>query len=590
MSRAPSPDSRAAGGTTDRHGTRNGVVYTPEKLSDFVAETLLRYLLTDFQSLSPKPLTVIDPAVGDGMLLASVARLIQTTRSIRAVSLYGVDIEPRATAAASRRLARFPGGKVTSHLVHANALRPLGRSATTLGWGANLRRGEKSPGFDLLIANPPWGADISTYRDKLRQGLLSTLKNHFDSYELFMELATRVVSPTGYFGFIIPDSILNHGKSALRDLLLERTELRYIARLGEGLFPGVYRGCVVLIGKNCPPTPGNLVDCFRLSSADRAKVLSDELSLSAAQERGLHRVPQSRFANNPYKQFDIDLRENEWELLSRIRVDGRTLGDALTSARGIELSSSGWICRCPRCGMFAPVSEKATIECEHCGSIYHPGGAHKTKITGDSKVPNSVPLIAGRDLKRYACTPSTWVTLGKPGIKYKSPETYRPPKILVRKTGVGITAVLDYTRSYTTQVVYILREKTAGLPALEFFIGLLNSRIYHFVLSKSFGELEWRSHPYLTQSQLLSLPLPNLDAPESRSLADRIARVLKEALAIGKPNPSTDAEVEALVGRLFLLTPTDLRTIFASLNEADELLPVKELKEVECRDVERYLR
>ena len=45
-------------------------------------------------------------------------------------------------------------------------------------------------------------------------------------------------------------------------------------------------------------------------------------------------------------------------------------------------------------------------------------------------------------------------------------------------------------------------------PPLEFMLAVLNSRAMYYFLAKKHGETEWRSHPYLTQKQVLDLPMP----------------------------------------------------------------------------------
>jgi len=81
------------------------------------------------------------------------------------------------------------------------------------------------------------GADLADYKEKLSSTQYATLSGQVNFFELFMEMATKIVKKGGYFAFIVPDSILNHGKSILRDILVGSTEIKFIARLGEKIFP-----------------------------------------------------------------------------------------------------------------------------------------------------------------------------------------------------------------------------------------------------------------------------------------------------------------------------------------------------------------
>jgi hypothetical protein len=272
-------------------------------------------------------------------------------------------------------------------------------------------------------------------------------------------------------------------------------------------------------------------------------------------------------------------------VLQKIRDVPGTLGDALSSHRGVELSSSGMVCKCPNCSTWAPLSKAFSLKCQKCGNSYNPQLAEKTTIVFSKPVPNSVPLITGSDLKRYVGVPSKWITTDKKGINYKPKSLYKASKILIRKTGVGLTATLDYSSSYTTQVVYIFRTKSTTYPDLEFFIALINSRAYYFYLAKSFGELEWRSHPYLTQSQILSLPLPTLNSEQNKNTIQRIVSLLRPVLKDGKkPTMEIDLKLELLIGKLFSLTKNDYKIIFNAIEESDELLPVLDLKSISIDD------
>jgi len=564
---------------------KNGVVYTPEKLAQYLAHKTVQYVSQDPAFQNSKHFSVIDNAVGDGVLLSSMANALQSNEKRMRITLCGVDIDRKAIETSKKKLESLEAIDNVV-LINTNSLVPFGKKELLQGWGKIFEKASVKGGFDGLIDNPPWGADISEYKDKIDREYFSTMQGQFDSFELFVELALYVVKKGGYFAFIVPDSILNHKKSIIRKKLLDNTEIKFIARLGERIFPKINRACVLIICKNSQPSSTNMVDCFRLPKHDRTMILQGTLTFADAELRNAHKVPQRRFANNQFNQFDIDLRESETMVLQKLHNGLGTLADALSSHRGVELSSSGMICKCPNCGSWAPLSESFSIKCHNCGRAYNPRLAEKTNIVFREQVPDSFPLITGSDLKRYVGNPSRWVTTDKNGINYKPKSFYDAPKILIRKTGVGLTATLDYSSSYTTQVVYIFRTKSPSWPDLEFFIALINSRAYYFYLSKSFGELEWRSHPYLTQSQILSLPIPNLDSERNKEIARKIVSLIRPILKDGtKPSTEVDLEVELLIGKLFSLTKNDYKIILSAIDESDELLPILDLKSLGAEEL-----
>lgn len=562
---------------------KNGAVCTPEKLAQYLAQKTVQYISLDSTFKDSKQISVIDNAVGDGILLKAIATELQGNSQLERITLCGVDIDRKAIETSRQRLTQL-GGITNVTLVNTNSLCPFDKELLQ-GWKKIFEEASVTDGFDCLIDNPPWGADISKYRDKINQQYFTVMQGQFDSYELFIELALLVVRNGGYFAFIIPDSILNHGKNTVRKILLKSTEIKFIARLGEKIFPKINRACTLIICKKTRSSSANSVDCFRLTKKDRMMILKGTMSFSEAELRSAYKVPQRRFINNQYNQFDIDLRESEAIVLQKLRNGKETLADVLLSYRGVELGSSGMVCKCPNCSTWAPLSASLSVKCHKCGNIYNPRLAEKTTIIFSKPVPNSFPLVTGSDLKRYVGVPSKWITTDKKGINYKPKSLYEPPKILIRKTGVGLTATLDYSSSYTTQVVYIFRRRFAACPDLEFFIALINSRAYYFYLAKSFGELEWRSHPYLTQSQILSLPLPNLNSKQSEDTIQEIISLIRPVLKNGKkPSTEIDLKLELLIGKLFSLTKNDYKIIFSAIDESDDLLPILDLKTLNVGD------
>jgi len=187
-------------------------------------------------------------------------------------------------------------------------------------------------------------------------------------------------------------------------------------------------------------------------------------------------------------------------------------------------------------------------------------------------------------LYRFTSTSKSWINTLKEGINYKDLSIYNGDKILVRKTGVGITASLDYENSITNQVVYILKLKPnfEKKLSLEFVLAVLNSRAMTYFLIKKYGENEWKSHPYITQTMLVNLPFPEIDFNSShvRKLINRVTQIVKkevfhsEEKNISKLN---DIFIERVVAHFFKLNQADYKIIFETLNCSEPLIPIKRL-------------
>ena len=129
------------------------------------------------------------------------------------------------------------------------------RTASPLAWTPNSGA---SP--SALIANPPWGADIARNARELAAAGYELATGQYDSYKLFVErLVHTWLEPGTPAAFILPDSIFLPEHEPLRALLIERSTLRLVARLGEGFFPGIYRGASVIVLSVGPPPKNSMV-------------------------------------------------------------------------------------------------------------------------------------------------------------------------------------------------------------------------------------------------------------------------------------------------------------------------------------------
>ena len=178
----------------------------------------------------------------------------------------------------------------------------------------------------------------------------------------------------------------------------------------------------------------------------------------------------------------------------------------------------------------------------------------------------------------------------KSGISYKDASIYQPAKLLVRKTGVGVSVAIDYSQALTNQVVYILRTRKDNDIALEFYLGLLASRAVYYYIAKTHGETEWRSHPYLTQKQLMEIPVPSLDSLSKRYCrqVESIVRILRKYThTAALPSPDDEASIERMVAEMYGLTSQDYEAIFGAIHDAQDLIPVRVLKTINITDIFR---
>jgi hypothetical protein len=372
----------------------------------------------------------------------------------------------------------------------------------------------------------------------------------------------------------------------LRRLLLGSTQILSISRLGEGFFTGVFRGTVVLVVRKGQPDAEHAIDCMRLTKEWRQRILSGQATLEQAKQELAHPVRQSRFTSDPQARFDIDVREQEEQVLVKMSGAKMPWVRWLVSGRGIELSKQGRVHLCPQCDTAYPLPRNGNFHhlCRACNQLFTCSKAVQRQIVRPLQQPEAgwQPLIVGEDVDRYKCHPSRQVRLDVAGINYKTRETFIHRKLLIRKTGLGIKAAIDETGAYTNQVVfhyYVPPSVTAPPFLLDYFQGVLCSRVLLAYHLKRIGESEWRSHPYVTQQIVAELPIPDIgEGTREWRQAQAIADTVKRRRKVDSSNSEEDLNVERLVAGLYGLTRADCHWVLEVLDQAEGLEPIRTLR------------
>ena len=205
---------------------------------------------------------------------------------------------------------------------------------------------EEQGGFDLVVGNPPWGADLSEIHEYLDGGPFALVRGQYDSYELFIELGRRSLREGGMLGFIVPDSITLPEHEPLRRMLLDQTALTRLVRAGEGIFPSVFRAAFFLCFASQPPPPEQRIRVGTLRKDERRLLEEDTLfhrskTIARIVEENGHDVEQARFRANPRYEVDILAKGMDTPIVKRLdepRIDWESLTE---KGRGVEIGKSG---------------------------------------------------------------------------------------------------------------------------------------------------------------------------------------------------------------------------------------------------------
>lgn len=116
-------------------------------------------------------------------------------------------------------------------------------------WLAGFPFLKSAKGFDAIIGNPPWGAELGEPElAYLRAKHERVIARMIDSYIYFLDKAMLLARPGAPIGMIVPGTILNQVDAGpLRRLLLERG-LTVAVNLGRGIFgPNVLNTSAIVV-------------------------------------------------------------------------------------------------------------------------------------------------------------------------------------------------------------------------------------------------------------------------------------------------------------------------------------------------------
>lgn len=223
----------------------HGVHYTPPELARFLARHALAHLDAGEQ------ISVLDPACGDGELLAAILDEAESILQDR-LTLIGVDRDASSVAATEHRLAS--AGFLRFQVHQADFLAsPRTNRISQLDLFEPMPPSSPVPtSVDLIISNPPY-VRTQVLGSEVAQKLASqyNLSGRVDLYHAFVRGMTDRLSDRGVLALLCSNRFLTtQGGAALRELLWNNYELCEVFDLGDTkLFEAAVLPAVIIARK-----------------------------------------------------------------------------------------------------------------------------------------------------------------------------------------------------------------------------------------------------------------------------------------------------------------------------------------------------
>ncbi len=378
-------------------------------------------------------------------------------------------------------------------------------------------------GFDVMIANPPYGANIDDLLPKLRPLYFEATKNYAEIYKMFMHLGLRNLSICGIQSFITPNTFLAQPRyKDIRKVLLQNN-IRKIVNLGEEVFENVIvPTCVSFISRGLPSS-----NCFFADLSNDSK-FSGELRKLEFRSVDLDQVRTTKDAS---MYFGNALQSNEV-----LFADALEIKDA-----GIQYHRSGI-------------------------GLKNKGGndLYERLFSSDrAAFKASKQVWYGKLIDRYFIEKHTdeFFNLNYRNILRANESTSFTesafnvsPKIIWRQTASCLRGAVDNELRWfrnTIQCAYINERYKKSLD-IYYVLGVINSRFIEDAYNNIVREAG-RVFPQIKLTHVKKLPLVIADQRQQKEIAD-LVRQISDAKMNDKKADTTVMEkrVDQLVSNLYM--------------------------------------
>jgi len=407
-------------------------------------------------------------------------------------------------------------------------------------WQAEFSEVFKQGGFDVVIGNPPWGAEFTKEEiDYLLNRFRSVPTKTKDSYLYFVSQGLKFLCKSGFLGYIVPNTwlLINNAKEYRHEIL--SLKIDQIVDHGDGVFKkAIVESCTLLLQNN-----NDLKGSCRAIRYRKGEKVID------------HVVSKATWFNDDLCRIIIDMDSKTQKIIKKLHNKSQEFEQSCSIIWGIKPYQVGY-------GI--PPQTKDMLD----KRIYH----STVKLGSEWK-----PLLVGKDVDRYEIkfSGNQYIKYGKWLMYPSNEEIILQPKILMRQTSDAIRASYDENQFYCQNSLFIIYSYHINL---KFLLGLLNSKLINFVyklgnpqIGKIFAEIK--------PSVIKKLPIYKCDLnnESDKDKHNKIISLVEEMLDLNKklagaktPDEktriqrqidTTDSQIDKLVYELYGLTDEEIKIV-----------------------------
>jgi type I restriction-modification system DNA methylase subunit len=386
----------------------------------------------------------------------------------------------------------------------------------------------KNGGFDVVIGNPPWGADIDKYTQYFEEHYPNSTKSYKDSFKLFMEKGYFLLKNNGYFGLIIPSVFMLQPRYIdVRRFLRDNTTIHILWNIGNGVFgSNVNAPCGIFIVEKIKQDKKHNV-CF----LDTTLLKTNEQRIDAIGSPVYSKIGQEVYRKTieeTFVSFYRELKQNEVPLENLL--DFKDAGINYQRVN-VGLTDKG----------NSDLSDRLLYE-------------------GNKENKNDEEYWKGVDINEYFIASSTnrYVRVNTVKSLRKNERVILnadyfsiTPKIIWRQTAPYPIATLDMKGIWFGRSIQAGIMKPEIQLDIRYILAILNSKYLRWLYEQNVKE-EGRIFPQIKLAKMVKLPIPTLDLSlkADRTKHDSLISLVDKMLDLKKKEASEpNQQLKTMISR-----------------------------------------
>lgn len=419
-------------------------------------------------------------------------------------------------------------------------------------------------GFDVVIGNPPWGANIDPNQLKHIKAMNSDIVVRMvDSFMFFINLTFSIKSKFGLVCQIIPDVILYQiDNEKLREKIFNKSQLEIALNLGDTVFEDVSTpSCIILLTSNISNI--SLIGEYFVGKSDKlSNILLTEINTSFFED-----IPNKAIPTKNISGYQIINKYKHTRLIELVDHDEIQRGISPDFKDAFIVDDQ--------------IIQKCLLEKDFIFSTITGGRDLKKYLVQDV----GKKIIYTQKTDDYQSIPNivSYLQTFKDQITCQEVEEGKHPfwslhrprnkdiflkqeKIIGVITGDRIIVGLDVNQIFPTDGLYVMASN--GRYSNKLIVGVLNSKLltyFYRLLSMEVNR---------TLAQIKPTILKNLPVKfDNEKLVIRIESIVEQILTAKKSEPKADTtelekEIDQLVYQLYELTAEEIQIVENNLSVA----------------------